>query len=371
MDTLGSGGAEFLLADFAEVASGSGIELSVAALKPLTAPSPAADRLRARGVEPEAVPVTSMLHPRELRRVRAHLARVRPDLVHTHLTTADVLGLVAARSLRIPAVTTIHADWYPEGRADRLRTLLAARSRRHCADAVVAVSESAKRAYLAEGRDLPKHVTVVRNGIVDRARPGTGARVRRELGLRAEDLVITTLSKLRLEKNFEASIDSVALLRDRFPALRLVIAGDGPYEEAVRQHAARLGDTVVLAGHREDAMEVLDASDVLMHPSHFDAFPTTLLEAMAASVPVVASQIGGIVEIVEAEATGILVKPPPSAEALAAALAPLLERSELRGRLGAAGRERYEREFTAEAWALRVRAVYDRVLMARETRREP
>ncbi len=365
VDTLYFGGAEFLLADFAEVAAGAGIELSVSALKPLTPPSPAADRLRLRGFEPEAVPVTSMIHPRELWRVRRHLARLRPDLVHTHLGTADFLGGIAARSLGIPLVTTIHADWWADEWAERLRTWLASRSRRHCAHTVIAVSESARAAYLAARRDVPEHVTVVRNGIVDRARPGSGSLVRQELGLGQDEIVVTTLSQLRPEKNFEAAIDSVKLLRDRFPEVRLLIAGDGPHEEAVRRHAVRLGDGVVLAGHREDAMELLDATDVLIHPSHFDAFPTTLLEAMAASVPVVATGVGGMPEIVEADVTGVLVAPPPTPEAFAAALAPLLERRELRVRLGSAGRGRYEREFTAESWARRVRGVYDHVLSER------
>ena len=366
VDNLRSGGAEFLLADFAEVAEGAGIELSVCALKPITPPSPAAERLRLRGLEPDAVPVTRMIHPWDLRAVRAQVARVRPDLVHTHLSTSDFLGGIAARSLGIPSVATIHADWFPEGGADRLRTWLAARSRRHCADAVLAVSESARTEYLAAGRDVPEHVTVVRNGIVDRSRPGTGASVRQELGLAPDDLLLTGIAELRPEKNFETAIDAMVLLRERFPEAKLVIAGDGPHEESVRRYAARLRDAAVLPGHREDAMELLDATDVLVQPSLIDAFPTTLLEAMAASVPVVATRVGGIPEIVEADETGILVPPPPSAEAFAAALIPLLTQPELRGRLGAAGRKRFEGEFSAEPWARRVRGVYDRVLAARD-----
>jgi glycosyltransferase involved in cell wall biosynthesis len=182
--------------------------------------------------------------------------------------------------------------------------------------------------------------------------------------------VITALSTLRPEKNFEAAIDAIALLRERFEGVRLVIAGSGPHKEAVRRYATRLGDAVVLTGHREDVMELLDASDILIHPSHFDAFPTALLEAMAASVPVVATAVGGMLEIVEADVTGVLVPLPPSAEAFASAIAPLLERPEMRLRLGSAGRQRYEREFAAEPWAHRVRAVYDRVLSARDPRGE-
>jgi glycosyltransferase involved in cell wall biosynthesis len=364
IDTLGAGGAEFLLADFAAVAPEVGIELTVAALKPLAGPVPAADRLRQRGIEPDAVPVTSMVHPRSVRAVRAHLAAVGPDLLHTHLGTADFLGGTAARWLRIPCVSTIHADWFGESRADRARAWLASRARRHCADVVIAVSDSSRRAYLADGRDRPDHVAVVRNGIVDRARPGSGASVRGQLGLGPEHFVITAISALRPEKNLEAAIDAVGLLEDRFPNARLVIAGDGPHAEAVRAHAAGR-EPVILVGHREDVMELLDATDVLVHPSHFDAFPTTLLEAMAASVPIVATAVGGMLEIVEQRVSGILVPPPPTAGALADALRPLLEDVALRRRLAAGGRARFEREFSALPWLQRLRGTYEGVLRER------
>jgi glycosyltransferase involved in cell wall biosynthesis len=362
VDNLGSGGAEFLLADLAAVAPGAGIELSVATLKPMLSPSPAADRLRGRGVEPRHVQVTSMIGARDGLRLRTHLERVRPDLVHTHLGTSDFLGGIAARSLGLPSVATIHADWWPRGRRDRAKTWLSSRARRHCAKVVIAVSDSARSAYLNGGRDAPEHVVVVRNGIADRARPGSGPAVRLELGLDPGDLVVTALSKLRPEKNFETSVAAVALLRERLPRVRLVIAGDGPHAEVVRRHAGRLQKCARVVGHREDVMALLDATDVLIHPSHFDAFPTSLLEAMSASVPVVATATGGMLEIVEHGSTGVLVDPPPAAEAFAAALEPLLADATLRRRLGEAGRARYEREFTAQSWALRLRGVYDQVL---------
>lgn len=367
VDTLRFGGAEFLLADFAEAAPLAGIDLSVASVEPLDPPSPAADRLRERaGLVPDTVGTRRMIGRGVLRRTRAHLARHAPDIVHTHLSTADFLGGIGARSLGIPSVTTIHADaWLAADHRERVKTWLTTQVRRRCAEEVIAVSESAKRVYVGEGRDRENHLTVVRNGIADRARPGSGPGLRAALGLGPEALVVTAVSALRPEKNFEAAIDAVALLRDRFPSLRLVIAGAGPHEEAVRRHASRLGDSVILAGHREDVMELLDATDVLVHPSHFDAFPTSLLEAMAASVPVVATGVGGIPEIVDADVTGVLVDPPPSGAAFARALEPLLADLEVRRRLGQAGRRRYEREFGAEPWALRVRAVYDRVLGAK------
>jgi len=112
-------------------------------------------------------------------------------------------------------------------------------------------------------------------------------------------------------------------------------------------------------------MAVMDAVDVLVHPSEADAFPTALIEAMAASRPVVATRVGGIPEIVDDGETGVLVEAPASPERLAAALEPLVADADLRARMGASGRERYEREFTVETWARRTRALYDRVLESR------
>jgi glycosyltransferase involved in cell wall biosynthesis len=112
-------------------------------------------------------------------------------------------------------------------------------------------------------------------------------------------------------------------------------------------------------------MAVMDAIDVLVQPTLVDAFPTTLLEAMAASVPVVATSVGGIPEIVDDRRTGVLIEAPPRREPLVEALVPLLERPELRRELGARGRERFDSEFTVELWARRLRVIYDSVSSAR------
>jgi glycosyltransferase involved in cell wall biosynthesis len=140
------------------------------------------------------------------------------------------------------------------------------------------------------------------------------------------------------------------------------VAGDGPLRPWLERAAATLGDRVVLAGYRPDILAVLDAVDVLVQPSRADAFPTAILEAMAASVPVVATDVGGIGELVRDGVTGTLVAGPPSAAAFAASLAPLLDDRARRRRLGSAGRERFEQEFTATRWVRRLRDVYVEVL---------
>jgi glycosyltransferase involved in cell wall biosynthesis len=193
--------------------------------------------------------------------------------------------------------------------------------------------------------------------------------VRSELGLGAQGLVAAMVSSLRPEKGHDVALDTVRALLARFPSLRLVVAGDGPLRPSLERAAATLGDRVVLAGYRPDILAVLDAVDVLIQPSRADAFPTAILEAMAASVPVVAADVGGIGELVRDGVTGTLVPGPPSTSAFATALAPLLEDGGRRRRLGRAGRERFEQEFTAARWVQRLREVYVEVLEERRAAR--
>ncbi|MDQ3739742.1 MAG: glycosyltransferase family 4 protein [Actinomycetota bacterium] len=363
IDSLTWGGAEMLLGDFAAGAPAAGIDLSVAYLQGVDE-SPAAARLLAQGVEPQLVPITLLHDPRGFARVLRHVRRVRPDVVHTHLGYADLIGGMAARTLRIPFFSTLHVmAWDEEGRdAVKNRLMSAARRRAH---RVIAVSDAARAAYLATGWDRPEHVVVVRNGIPGRTRPGAGAGVRAELGLGPDDVVVTMLAVLREGKGHDVAIEAVAALRDRFPRLRLLVLGEGPHRAEIERMAAPLGDRVLLAGQRNDVMDVLDATDVLLHPTRIDALPTSLIEAAAAGVPVVATDVGGVPEIVVDGEGGLLVPNPPSAGPVADALARLLEDDGARAAMGAAARRAFEERFTAERWAQRLRALYEEALAGR------
>jgi glycosyltransferase involved in cell wall biosynthesis len=358
IDTLGVGGAEVLLTEFAGI---DGVDLSIGYLKDVSA-SHTAERLRATGIEPRCVGIAPRLGVAAFRRVRRHLAEVRPELVHTHLGYADLLGGPAARSLGIPTVATIHSHAPPTATRERVKVRMMTLARRASAARVIAVSESARLAYLASGADRPDRVVVLRNGIAGRPEPGAGRGVREELGFAADDLVVAMASSLRREKAHDVALATARLLLPRFPALHLLVVGDGPLRSQIERAAAPLDDRVVLAGYRPDIMAVLDAADVLLHPSRSDTLPTAIIEAMACSVPVVATDVGGIGELVVSGTTGTLVAGPPAAPALAAALAPLLRDPGLRRRMGTAGRERFEAEFTAIQWARRMRELYLSVL---------
>jgi glycosyltransferase involved in cell wall biosynthesis len=361
IDSLAAGGAEMLLSEFAAGAPSAGLRLSVAYLGERDG-SPAAARLRERGIEPVALDLRGLLHLPSLLRVRRHIACVAPDIVHTHLDYADTVAGLAARSLGVPVVSTVHVmEWKANGTRDRVRNRLIAFARRRFAAKVVSVSDGSRAALLASGLERPRRVVTIRNGVVAEPRRGAGRALREELGIAADDPVAVQVAVLRPGKGHAAAAEAIARVRERLPRLRLLVVGDGPDRAAVERAVDRLGDAAFMLGHRDDVMAVLDAADVLVHPSEVDAFPTALLEAMAAGLPVVATAVGGIPEIVEDGETGLLVRAPAQAEELADALTAVLD-GDARARLGAAGRARYEREFTAGSWAARTRELYEEVL---------
>jgi glycosyltransferase involved in cell wall biosynthesis len=360
IDSLTWGGAELLLAQLGPEAKAHGIELSVGYLYGDAKAS--GRRLRNAGLEPQPVGAGRLADPRTLLRVHSHLARARPDVVHTQLQYADLVGGVAAGALRVPAVSTVHVLDDPVTPRDRLRRRLVTLGRRHCHARVLAVSEHLRAEYLATAGDRPDHVVTVHNGIAARAQPGAGACVREELGIASDAIVAAVVAVLRPGKGHDLAVAAVEALSQRRDRVLLLIAGDGPSRQEVARLAARLGDRAVLTGHRDDVMAVLDAADVLLHPSRADAFPTALLEALAAGVPIVAADVGGVAEIVDHERTGLLVRPPLTAGRFAVALDRILADRDLRRRLQERGRERFEAEFTAARWASRLRGIYEQIL---------
>jgi glycosyltransferase involved in cell wall biosynthesis len=167
------------------------------------------------------------------------------------------------------------------------------------------------------------------------------------------------VSVLRSGKGHDVAARATAALRERFPNLRLLVLGTGPDRERIARDLEPLGDSALMAGHRDDVLEVIDAMDVLIHPSLIDALPTALIEAMAASTPVVATAVGGIPEMVIPGETGILIGAPPTSSELVGALGPLLADPGLRRRLGAAGRSRFLGEFSVDRWMQRLLPVYE------------
>lgn len=292
-----------------------------------------------------------------LRRV---LRRHSPDVFHSHMSSpvACKWGLGAAVAARVPAVLgtvqVISAGYVPD-RSTLLQLRLLARG----VDRYLAVS-AAIAAELAGAYGWPaEKIAVVHNAVeLDRFGDPAPPGLRAELGA-AEAPLVLTAARLDDQKGLPVLLEAAA----RLPGAVFALAGEGPEEADLRRLAERLGvaDRVLFLGRRDDVPALLAACDVFALPSLYEGSSLALLEAMAAQRAIVSSAIAGTDELIEDGRTGLLV-PPGDSEALAAALARVLDDTGLRESLAAAGRERAEREFGSTPAARRVAAIYDEVL---------
>jgi glycosyltransferase involved in cell wall biosynthesis len=285
------------------------------------------------------------------------MRRRRPHIVHASSSKAGVLGRVAAWLTRVPIrLFTAHGWAFNAYAGARSRLYeLAERIVRPLATLTICVSESERDAGLAARTCEAERAVVIRTGIDATAfavaRPGEGTPA------------IVAVGRLRAPKDPVSLVRALALLRGPF---RATLVGSGPDEDALEDELSRAGLTgsVLLAGERDDVPEILASSAIFVLSSRAEALPVSVLEAMAAGLPVVATRVGGVPEVVVDGETGLLV-PPGDPPALAVALQRLLDEPELRARLGTAGRARVEEQFGLDSFLESHLDLYRRALAAR------
>ncbi len=357
--SLEPGGAEAVLVDLARAAPAAGLELAV---MPLVRPRDERylAALRELDVPVLALDLPSRWDVRAFPRSLTLLREWQPDVVHTHLKHADLVGAVGARTLRLPMVSTLHVVDDGRGAVAGFKRRLAAIGRLTTAARTITVSEAQRRWYLdAFPSAHPDRVVTIHNGIADpgrisAGRPGSDA-VRRSLGIPGDAVVVAQVGLLREGKGHHDLITALGLLSD-IPDLRVLVVGDGPLRRSLELACVPVRERLQFTGYRDDVPALLEAADIVVQPSEFDALPTALIQALAAGLPIVATAVGGIPEIVT-PGEGILV-PPRNPVALARAIRALAVDRERRAVLGGAARSRFEQGFEATSWAARLRTLY-------------
>lgn len=321
------------------------------------------------GVPLEWIPRPKPASPRRFLRAIPAIARVlrreRPDIVHAHNPAAAIACAIArtlARQRQAAIVTTFHGG----SAIPALRMPRAVRTLALTSDIVVGVGPTTTRDLLDSGLREDRVVTVA-NGVevvIERSR----AEVRDEFGLDRAELVVN-VGRYVEQKAQHVLIDAVALLAGDRPHLRALIVGEGDLEHALRERAAARGvdDVVRLTGPRRDAVDLTAAADVFVLSSAWEPLGLVVLEAMAAGVPVVATAAGGVTDLVRHEETGLLV-PVGDAEALASAVARLLDDPSLAERLTAAAHVLVRERFSVGAMVEGYLDVYERAIHARRNR---
>ncbi len=294
--------------------------------------------------------------------VRA-LRSERVEVLHGHLFGSNVWAVILGRMTRTPVVVAHEHMWAYGG--NRIRPLLDRDLIARFSDAFVAVSEEGRRRMIEVERIAPERITLIPNGIAG-FEPGDGARIRRELGIDAEEAVIGSVGHLRREKAYEVLIEAAALLRDAGSPAAVLIAGEGPERGRLESLISDrgLGGSVRLLGARSDVPDLLAALDVAVCCSDFEGGPLSVMEYMEAGLPVVASDVGGLPELVADGASGLLVSP-RDPQGLAAALAVLIGNAGERRRMGDAGQRMRRERWSLEAWIARIEGLYLELLSRR------
>ena len=301
-----------------------------------------------------------------------HIRKGRYDIVHTHISTAGILGRLAANVAGVPAILHTYHGRLAELHDGSLRSRAFLSCERYMArytDAIVAISGDIKRHYLncAVGRESQYHVIY---NAIDSAAFRSKTRALKLPAVLEGKRLVGTVASLTQEKGLDVLVRAMPLLIQRVPDAYLCIVGVGPMlshlERLVREMG--LGDRVYLPGHSDDITSWMEAFQVFVLPSISDGIPTAILEAMAMGLPVVASRVGGIPEIVSQNETGVLVAP-GDAQELALAIAGVLG-DELWGRhLGESGRERVAQTFDLDLMIAQLDGLYGELIETKNAKR--
>lgn len=322
---LDIGGAEVQLLRRASIFTESGLDVTVCSLKRGGALREALERLDVRVVELDS---RALLDPRPAMQLLALMRRRRPDVVHCHLFRARLWGVLAARLARVRVIvqtehmlTRATFEARPHTPVNRLAGLVLGR----LAHVTVAISPDTSRALRRIHR-VPGHkIAYVPNGIPLRDFQPTNA---------APCVDVTALGRLHELKGFRDLVEALAMLRHFGETVSCEIAGDGPLRKELQRHidSSGLSESVRLVGPKVDAAAFIRRGRVFAMPSRAEGFGVAALEAMAVGVPVVASGVDGLADLIKDGHTGILV-PPASPAKLAGALRMLLRNDELRAEL--------------------------------------
>lgn len=337
-----AGGLEAVVLNLISRSDARRFEHRVVCLEGLGALEPA---YRAAGIPIEG------LHARNrallLYRLAQRLRHWPPDVLHSHNAKPHLIGAVARTLGLVPKLLhTKHGQNEPWIRRQLVWNHLAARG----SDLVVTVSEDAASVARNLERVPERVLRVLHNGIdVDGWAPAREPR-------RAEAVCVARFHPI---KDHATLLRAARLVLDRRPDFRLTLAGDGPERQRLEALSADLGlgEAIRFAGHQKDVRQLLAASDVFVMASSSEGVSLSILEAMAASLPVVATAVGGNHEVVADGETGILV-PAGSPEALADALLAVLDDPDRARRLGAAGRLRVEERFSLSKMVSRYEDLY-------------
>ena len=321
---------------------------------------------RKKGLECQAVRMRGSFDPLAMGALRRIIRQDKIDIVHTHSSIDSWLAL-GAKFLGFPVVRSRHVS-IPVHK-DPVRTFVY----RHISDVIITSGETIRQMVLASTGVSPEKVVSIPAGVdLQKFRPdNSGESVRAEFGIGPSAPLVGMVGMLRGSKGHEFFVRAAEKVLVKAPEARFLVVGDGSRREGVTRLVRELGlqQKVILTGYRKDIPEVMAALDILVLASvRTEATSQVIPQAYATGKPVVATQVGGVAEVVTPGATGVLV-PPRDVGALAQGVLTLLEDSDLARRMGEAGRKFAEQHLSIEKMMAATEAVYRNLLAQRNPKK--
>lgn len=299
-------------------------------------------------------------------KIRQLIRQVKPDIVHTHNTQPFIEGALAAVLGGRPAlVHTDHGRQFPDKRRYMLMEWFASK----VASAVISVSDENKAGLVQYEHIAASLIQVVSNGIDEKKYAIRIDADRKRLSLGCGPMarpILGWCGRMVPEKGLPVLIKALPQLVGKFPRLLVLLAGDGPMRQELEAIAASEGISahINFLGARTDVAEILQAMDLFVLPSLREGLPLVILEAMAAGIPVVATDVGGNRQAVVDGQTGFLV-PSDNPDALAAAISQLLQDEAMHRRFSEEARRRFAEQFTVSRMVERYQTIYEDCLARR------
>jgi len=322
------------------------------------------DRLKRAGIKVHSLSPHKFL-PAYLASIPWRILADKPDILHCHLIPSNIIAKPLGALLGVPVIIN-HDHTNDPHRIDNKILLALDKSTNRFAHHIIAVAAACRDFLTTHESIRPEKISLVPNAIdLRRFSPGEASRdeARARLGLPVASRIVAGVGRLNPQKNFALFLDIAAQLAPRFPDLHFLLAGDGPEEQMLREKASALGiaNRVTFSGYVADTRLVYLAADVLLMPSRYEGLPMTLLEAMAMGLPVVASKLDGIAEVIGDGSEGFLV-PSDDAALFVERTAALLADAELSARISKNARAKIEASFSVERMTSSVEDIYDRFL---------
>lgn len=356
------GGAEKLLIPLAGYFNSGRFRSAVIAL---TCGGPVEDELRQAGIEVLVVRRDGKFTIFNLFQLINIVRKKKADIIHSHLMNADIWGGIAAKSLGVKHISTIHGTYF----GGSFIACLKQRIRTALPSMIVAVCNATKDICNKQLHVPTRKMRVIYNGIAARSiLPKENiAPLRRRLGIREGDIVIGTYGRLEEEKGHRYLIEAIAQAARTFPRIILLVIGVGSSEPRLVKMARELNieDHVKFLGERSDMFQLVTMIDIAVFPSLHEGFSVAILEAMAAGIPVIATSVGGTPELIKNGKDGILVAPENAGE-IAGAIVRFCADKKYAASIASLARKKVERDFTEYRMLEMTEKLYAEVVSKKE-----